>query len=200
MLVNRFGTASSSLSDLRIVTISLLGYSAFLRFSEIANIRIRDLQFSEDHFSIFIRQSKTDKYNEGSSVSVSMTNSKVCPYSMLQRYIQAASIQPSSNEFIFRQMTYCKSKNSFKLRSADKPISYTRTREIMLAAFSDIGLDSTKFGVHNLRSGGATAAAAAGFTDRLFKKHGRWRSEKAKDGYVREGLTEKLSVSKNLGL
>ena len=62
----------------------------------------------------------------------------------------------------------------------------------MLAAFSDIGLDSTKLGVHSLRSGGATAAAAAGITDRLFKKHGRWRSEKAKDGYVREGLTEKI--------
>ena len=80
MLVNRFGTESASLSDLRIVTMCLLGYSAFLRFSEIANIRMRDLQFSEDHFSIFIRRSKTDKYNEGSSVSVSKTNSKVCPY------------------------------------------------------------------------------------------------------------------------
>jgi hypothetical protein len=39
-----------------------------------------------------------------------------------------------------------------------------------------------------LRSGGATAAAAAGIDDRLFKKHGRWKSDKAKDGYVKENI------------
>ena len=54
--------------------------------------------------------------------------------------------------------------------------------------------------MHSLRSGGATAAAAAGISDRLFKKHGRWRSETAKDGYVHESLEEQLSVSKQLGL
>lgn len=54
--------------------------------------------------------------------------------------------------------------------------------------------------MHSLRSGGATAAASNGITDRLFKKHGRWKSEKAKDGYVQENLLEKLSVSKKLGI
>ena len=49
-------------------------------------------------------------------------------------------------------------------------------------------------------AGGASSAAAAGISDRLFKKHGRWRSEKAKDGYVRETIQEKLHVTKNLGI
>ena len=35
---------------------------------------------------------------------------------------------------------------------------------------------------------GASAAAAVGVPDRLFKKHGRWRSDTAKDGYVKESL------------
>ena len=56
------------------------------------------------------------------------------------------------------------------------------------------------FGLHSLRSGGASAAAAAGVEDRLFKKHGRWKSENAKDGYIKEALTQRLSVSKNLGI
>lgn len=89
---------------------------------------------------------------------------------------------------------------SFKLRHTNKPLSYTRTREIILSALEDIGLDKKKFGLHSLRSGGATAAAAAGVNDRIFKKHGRWKSETAKDGYVREKLSEKLSVSSNLGI
>jgi hypothetical protein len=41
---------------------------------------------------------------------------------------------------------------------------------------------------------------AAGVDDRLFKKYGRWKSDKAKDGYVKENIDVRLSVSKNLGL
>ena len=36
--------------------------------------------------------------------------------------------------------------------------------------------------------------------DRLFKRHGRWRSENAKDGYVKDSFNDLLFVSKNLGI
>ena len=49
-------------------------------------------------------------------------------------------------------------------------------------------------------AGGATAAAVAGVPDRVFKKHGHWKSENAKDGYVEDSLEQGLSVTKNLGL
>ena len=48
-------------------------------------------------------------------------------------------------------------------------------------------------------SGGASAAANAGVPDRFFKCHGRWKSETAKDGYVKDSLDERLKVSRNLG-
>jgi hypothetical protein len=48
--------------------------------------------------------------------------------------------------------------------------------------------DIKKFGLHSLRSGGATTCANLGISDRLFKKHGRWSSETAKDGYVKDSL------------
>jgi hypothetical protein len=38
------------------------------------------------------------------------------------------------------------------------------------------------FGLHSLKAGGASTAASAGIADRMFKKHGRWKSDKAKDG------------------
>ena len=40
----------------------------------------------------------------------------------------------------------------------------------------------------------------AGVADRLFKRHGRWRSETAKDGYVKDALETRLSVTKQLGV
>lgn len=45
----------------------------------------------------------------------------------------------------------------------------------MLEAFSVLGYDSKCFGTHFLRAGGATAAANNGVSDRLFKRHGRWK-------------------------
>ena len=51
----------------------------------------------------------------------------------------------------------------------------------MLEAFKDIVLDISAIGTHSLRSGGATAAANAGVPDPLFKRHGRWASESAKE-------------------
>ena len=55
-----------------------------------------------------------------------------------------------------------------------------------------------KYGLHSLRSGGASLATYSGVSDRLFKRHGRWKSDKAKDGYIEDSLESLLSVTKNL--
>ena len=60
--------------------------------------------------------------------------------------------------------------------------------------------DIKQFCLHSLRSGGATAAANNGIKDRMFKRHGRWISESAKDGYVKDKIHERLTVSLSLGL
>ena len=70
----------------------------------------------------------------------------------------------------------------------------------MLEAFKNIVPDVSAIGTHSLRGSGATAAANAGVPDRRFKRHGRWASESAKDGYVQDSLSSRLSVSKALGI
>ena len=63
-----------------------------------------------------------------------------------------------------------------------------------------LGFPSRLFDLHSLIAGGATAAANAGVNDRLFKRRGRWRSDKAKDGYVKDTLDVLLPISKSLEL
>ena len=46
---------------------------------------------------------------------------------------------------------------------------YTRARELVHSALNGIGLDSTIYGVHSLRAGGATAAVCTGILDCAFK-------------------------------
>ncbi|KAK3099168.1 hypothetical protein FSP39_000438, partial [Pinctada imbricata] len=197
-LVKRFGL-SSNLYDKRIVTMCLVGYAGFLRFSEIVNIKACDLNFSDEYVSIFIEKSKTDKYREGRWVIIAKSDQITCPVNMLKTYISLANICLGDDIFIFRQMNFCKSTHTYKLRSSGQ-LSYTRVRELFLEKMSLLGYDGLNLGLHSLRSGGATAAANAGVPDRLFKKHGRWASDKAKDGYVRENLHSLMSVSQNLGI
>ena len=73
-------------------------------------------------------------------------------------------------------------------------------RELFLGKLSELGLDLKQFGLHTLRAGGATAAAKAGVPDRLFKRHGRWKPESAKDGYVEDSVAARMAVSKSLDL
>ena len=63
-----------------------------------------------------------------------------------------------------------------------------------------IGLNAKDLGLHSLRSGEASTAAKMGVKNRLFKRHGRWKSESVKDGYVKDKLKELLSVTAILGL
>ena len=82
------------------------------------------------------------------------------------------------------------------LRNCDKKLSYTSVRENILDGLPNVEFKHKRFGMHSLRSG----ATNLGVKDRLFRKHGRWKLEKVKDGYTHEILPNKLIVTKSLGL
>ncbi|XP_072018864.1 integrase/recombinase xerD homolog [Amphiura filiformis] len=195
-IVFRFGMGSN-LMHIRLCAICLISYAGFLRNDELINIRECDVEFGSSFVRIFLVKSKTDQYREGSWVVIAETDSITCPVKMLKRYMQLGCIS-GSEIFLFRPVTFFKSKNVHKLR--DGKMTYSRCRELFKEALDSVGVDAKKFSLHSLRAGGATAAASVGVPDRLFKKHGRWKSEGSKDGYVKESLDNLLSVSKQLGL
>lgn len=195
-LVESLGT-SPTLSDIRLAASTLLSFSAFLRYDELAKLRCCDVSFSEQYMTIRILSSKTDQLRQGDSVMVARTGSPTCPVAMLQRYMSMAELSTSSTLRLFRGITRCK--KGERLRSSGT-LSYTRLRELFKAKLTELGFDANLFGLHSLRAGGASAAANAGVPDRLFKRHGRWRSESAKDGYVKDSASALLSVSKSLEL
>ena len=100
-----------------------------------------------------------------------------------------------SQLFLFRPIVAAK---PARLRDSGK-LTYSRVREILKQKLEQLGFASEAFSLHSLRAGGATAAAKSGVPDRLFKRHGRWKSENAKDGYVEDPLSERLAVSQKLG-
>lgn len=189
-----------NLKALRICTICILGFSGFLRYSEISELQMRDLTFEDDHVLVYIKRSKTDQERQGKTVPISKTSSELCPVMWLNRYIEKAGLVSESNQFLFSPVKYNKASDSYTLMSSQ--LSYKRAREIFLEAIEAIGEDKNKYSLHSLRSGGASAASNSdsALEERLIMAHGRWKRISSKDGYVKNDLSKRLSVSKNLGL
>ena len=143
---------------------------------------------------IFIKKSKTDIYREGAWVYISRSHN-MCPVKHLEDYLRLVNIIIGSSQCIFRAIS--KDKKS-RLRRKNKPISYTTIRQNLLKVIKAVGLNWKDYDLHSLGAGGASLAANKGIPDRLFKRHGRWKSDRAKDGYVEDDFKMFLFVSKNL--
>ena len=188
---------SNGLMTIRDLTMILLAFSSFLRFDELSQLRCKDIIVKEDHLCIKIGKSKTDQYRDGDEILVSKGSSEACPYLMFLRYAQAASLDLSTDMYLFRPLY--RSKKKCVLVKQNKPISYTTARECFLRKLKAVA-PGLHLGLHSLRAGGATAAANSGVSDRCWKRHGRWKSDSSKDGYVKDSIENRLKVSKNLGL
>ena len=146
------------------------------------------------HYDIY-RVVKTDQYRDGAWLPISGSSFITCPLKALNLYVDMAGIDFESDLPLFRGLNSVKAKT----RMRKSKISYTRVRELVKEAFAD-SIDVNLIGVHSLRAGGASSAANNGIPDRLFKRHGRWSSENAKYGYIKDRLEDRLSVSRNLGI
>ncbi len=163
-------------------------------------LKTSNVKFAETHIILELNKSKTEQYRDGYHVHIAKTNTEICPVECLAAYMNSCNLSSLNDEFLFRPFTYHKSEEEYRLRKSNHAISYSTIREQMLKLVSESGLNKSEIGFHSLRSGGATAAARYGISDRIFKRHGRWKSESVKDGYVKDELQQLLSVTLNLGV
>ena len=186
--------------NMRTFTLVNLSFCGFLRYSEASNVRRSDINFQPSYMKIFIEKSKTDIYRNDNWIYIARGNSELYPVATLQRYLNMAKINENSKEFIFRSITSHRNHQHRTLRKKNVPLSYTRARELFLDVVTAAGLEREEFSLHSLHSGVASAAANAGVNDRLFKSHGRWHSESAKDGYIKDNIETLLTASGMLGV
>ena len=185
-----------SLPNIRITAATLLAYAGFFHFDELSDLHPVDLKFDKDMVTVQIRKSKNDQLRKWDKVAVARAKNTTCPVGMLERYMSMGNIDPQDARPLFCGITH--SNFGEKLRVAGG-LSYTRMWELLQMKLQQLGHSPDLFGTHSLRSSGATAVANAGVPDRLFKRHGRWCSEGAKDGYVEDSLDSRLSVSGSWG-
>lgn len=188
---------STDVLEVRDLCFLLLGYSGFLRFDEISSLYCNDVKFYDNYFSLFIRKAKNDQYRSGNTIVICKGTTAACPYAMLKRYMSLTNQSVSDSQHLFRPCY--RSGKLCKLIAKDKPLSYTRARECILGRLRPFTHD-LNIGLHSLRAGGATTAANSGVNDRCWKRHGRWKSDSSKDGYVADSIEKRLEVSRSLNL
>ena len=78
---------STDLLVVRDLLMILLGFSGFLRFNELSQLRCNDFFVKEEHLVIKIRRSKTDQYRSGDEILICKGHTLACPYAMFFRYM-----------------------------------------------------------------------------------------------------------------
>lgn len=189
--------SSEDLLIVRDLTMILIGYSGFLRYDELSSLKCKDITVFDDYLEIHISRSKTDQYRQGNKILISKGSTLACPFKMYNRYIKLASLDEKSDLFVFRPIF--RSKGIAKLIHKNKKMSYTSAKENIVKRIRIVA-PNLNLGLHSLRSGGATAAAQSDVNERCIKRHGRWKSDTSKDGYIDDTFEKRMSVSQTLGL
>jgi integrase len=189
---------SSLLTDVRNTALIVTAFFAFLRISELLQLKRKNLTIHKTHVELFISQAKTDQLREGRTVFIARLDGTECPVRLLLLYASLAGFQlgKASESFIF---TRCIFKNKkLGLHNPMVALTYNNVCDIVKNKASQINLNAKMYSTHSMRSGGATSAASSGVSERLLQMHGRWACLESKDRYVKEGVESRLSVSKNL--
>ena len=123
------------------------------------------LGLKHKNFSIFFgNQEISENFRINNEISEIHTVS-----AQLERYMMSANMDCQSKLPLVRPLKFFKSTNTFEL--CRRKVSYSRCRKIFKSCLSDLGYDSNQFGLHSLRSGGATAAVRSNenLSERDFK-------------------------------
>ena len=186
-----------NLCQLRDFLYILMSFTAFLRYHEASQIRRDDLCLNIDYFKLNIPKSKTDQSRAGQTVFITRSSSELCALTWLVRYLKQANIPNGEKKYIFRAIFHSDKHNLWGLRTSNKTLSHSYLSEMFKKRITQAGIEGSGLTLHSLRAGGVTLAANTGVPERLYKAHGRWKSD-AVECYIQDPIDAKLSVTKHM--
>ena len=185
------GLGQGDFGEVQVAALFALRFFGFLRWGDLSRLTVDNLQFADTHLAIFLTQRKNDQFRNGSWVFIARSDISPCFVSVVEKFIKMG--RHESNSRLFCQIL----KNEKRMHLRKEPyMSYSRANELIKQELQKPRLDPGVYGIHILRAGGASAAAALGIPDRLFQRQGGWRSEKSKNNYIQETLESLLKVTK----
>ena len=180
--------------ELRNLVIVIFGYTGFLRYDDLSQLKVCDIDFFGSNVSITVPEGKADKNYKSQKVEVKLDHR--CS-DILRQYVKIAKFAKvgwnSNNAYFFMRIS-----SDFVIHYQTK-LSYKMCRSSVLGLCKSVGIDTKDLGLHSLRIGGCTEASRQGVPDFLLDLHGRWAlGSSSRAGYQRLTPAEKHLVSSKL--
>ena len=196
--------AGFTLASLTAGTMIAVMFAGFLRYDCSVQIFADEVKFYIGHMELFMETRKNQKLREGDVLVIARGSGPSCPVTLVARLISAAKLE-GKHVALFQKFDGHKPLMGPKAPPlSGQKMSYGQCRtQVHNALFKVLGAKSRlekdaiikMFGTQSLRSGGATAVAHT-VDDRLFQRHGAWKSVAVKNEYVKDSLETRLSVTK----
>lgn len=157
--------------------------SASPRFDPSYDLTLSDLTFTPSSFSIFLKHSKSDTLNRGTSVSIPRLHGDFCPFDSMVAYLNLRTDKTTSSPLF--------------LLPDGAPMHRQWFCSQLSAVLRRCNLPPARYTAHSFRIGAATTAAQRGLSTSTIKTMGRWSSE-AYASYIRPSRLQVLEAQRAL--
>jgi site-specific recombinase XerD len=179
------------LRGLRDRAMLLAGFAGGFRRSELAALRVENVETTPDGLIIRLGRSKTDQEGQGRPVALPYgSDRETCPVRALRAWLEQAGITSGP---LFRAL------DRFGVVS-DKALHPDSVGYLVKRAAGRAGFETAEYAGHSLRAGLATQAAMNGATELAIMKQTGHRSLATVRKYIREGSLFRDNAATKLGL
>lgn len=191
LLRRMVATLPAGLLGIRDRALLLIGFAGAFRRSELVSLDAGDVELTDDGLVVHLRRSKTDQEGAGRRIGIPYgSNPDTCPVRALRAWLEASGIAAGP---LFRSVNRHGQLQPGRL--CDKAVALVVKRAARAA-----GLDPARYAGHSLRAGLATAAAAAGVSERSIMAQTGHRSVNMVRRYIREGSLFRENAAAAVGL
>jgi hypothetical protein len=197
-----YAPSLSAIVDLIFATYVSLCIAGFFRHPDTIGIFADENGWFDNHLELFIQTRTNDQLRFGSIIVIAFGNTPACPAKLVKRFITEAHLD---GKHVPLFQGFNGQRNSPTRYSTVKPSTTTSaattcSNASAKATAMPLGEVTKRYGTQSMHGGGATTVANMEIPDRLFKRHGGWCSDSAKDRYVADSLEKRLAVTQALGL
>ena len=169
----------------------LAGFAGGFRRSELAALRVEDLETTPDGLILRLGKSKTDQEGQGRAVALPYgSDPRTCPVRAIRAWLEQAGITAGP---LFRAI------GQYGLVS-DQALHADSVAYVVKRAAGRAGLKTAEYAGHSLRAGLATQAAMNGASELAIMKQTGHRSLATVRKYIREGSLFRDNAAAKLGL
>lgn len=184
-------TLPASPMGLRDRALLLLGFAGAFRRSELVGLDAEDLVVTREGLVVRLRRSKTDQEGQGRTIGIPYgAQPATCPVRAVQEWLAATGYDGGP---LFRPFN--RHGRMLPARLSDRAVA-----RIVQRAAAAAGLDPARYAGHSLRAGLATAAAAAGVSERAIMAQTGHRSVAMVRRYIRDGSLFTENAAASIGL